>query len=206
MTWDWIEYSGNDDTPSLPLLLSERSRQLLLAVIKSMQNEYAWHGDFDDIEAALADTITELIVEVEAGDGMPVGSIIAWYADYIPDGWLLCDGSEYDMELYPDLANVLYVGVLPNFSDRFLLGSGAIGGIGDFGGEEEHTLTVAEMPAHTHFQQGRTGSGSSLQSTSTGSSNTSFAPNITQTTSSGDDEPHNNMPPYRAVHWIIKAL
>jgi len=54
MTWDFSDYSGNDDDALLPLLISERSQQIILAVLKSMDSRYAWvdyEANFDDIEA-----------------------------------------------------------------------------------------------------------------------------------------------------------
>jgi microcystin-dependent protein len=38
-----------------------------------------------------------------AGNGSPPGSIIAYGGDEVPEGWLLCDGSEVSREAHPDL-------------------------------------------------------------------------------------------------------
>ena len=80
---------------------------------------------------------------------------------------------------------------------------------GAFGGEEKHTLTTAEMPNHSHPLQGklttaltRTPGGGEVQvqgGTDSSSITTPFVNNV------GGDQPHNNMPPYMAVRYIIKA-
>jgi len=52
----------------------------------------------------------------------------------IPTGWALCDGS----------------GTTPNLIAKFVLGASAGQEPGSDGGEDEHTLTVAELPNHNH--------------------------------------------------------
>jgi tail collar domain protein len=52
----------------------------------------------------------------------------------IPTGWLLCDGNNGT----PDLRN------------RFIVGAGNSYAVGVTGGEATHTLTVNEIPSHSH--------------------------------------------------------
>jgi len=66
----------------------------------------------------------------------PLDTIQMWsgaLAD-IPQGWFLCDGANGT----------------PNLIDKFLLGSSVGVEPGTLGGEKNHTLTIAETPAHTH--------------------------------------------------------
>ncbi|WP_308583519.1 phage tail protein [uncultured Pseudomonas sp.] len=70
---------------------------------------------------------------------------------------------------------------------------------GAVGGEYSHVLSVNEMPAHTHTnpQGGVLGTGGSLTS---GDDTTDNVMSNPQSSSTGGNEAHNNMPPYLAVH------
>lgn len=52
--------------------------------------------------------------------------------------WAACDGNVHNGILTPDLR------------DRFVVGSGLSYNVNDIGGEDTHTLTTAEIPAHNH--------------------------------------------------------
>jgi microcystin-dependent protein len=85
-----------------------------------------------------------------------------WAAASAPTGWLLCDGSAVSRTTYAGLFAILSTtyGVgdgsttfnLPDLRGRFPVGknAGTFSALGGTGGEETHTLTVPEMPAHTH--------------------------------------------------------
>jgi microcystin-dependent protein len=95
----------------------------------------------------------------------PVGSILASGGTAIPDGWLSCDGKEYDgtesqySALFAVIGN-LYGGLKPKFKvpdlqGRMALGSGQGTGlllrtIGEYPGQENHKLQGKELPNHTH--------------------------------------------------------
>lgn len=81
-----------------------------------------------------------------------------------PGGWLMCDGSAVSKTQYACLYEVIGSTYavetatefyLPDLRGRVIVGTGTGPGltqrdIGDVGGEEDHTLIIAEMPTHTH--------------------------------------------------------
>lgn len=119
-------------------------------------------------------------------------------------------------------------GTWEQIKDRFLLSAGSTYSAGSTGGEAEHTLTVDEMPKHTHAQLGANGDepntspvrqtfqsdGHVVVYDSTGkpiwyNNVMSDAEKIYRATTinedgetgeTGNSQPHNNMPPYLAVY------
>lgn len=85
-----------------------------------------------------------------SGDAPPVGSIITWMTPSIPAGYLLCDGTEFDTQLYPALALVFPTGILPNFNGR--VQKQANPATADVVGvsEDQQTLAHKHTMAHTH--------------------------------------------------------
>jgi hypothetical protein len=97
----------------------------------------------------------------------PVGSITMYAGvDTVPPPtkWLFCRGQSLVKLDYGDLYNIigiLYGGTmfgldfnLPNLGGRVPVGVGSSGGsiyeVKQTGGEEKHTLTIPEMPSHSH--------------------------------------------------------
>jgi len=66
----------------------------------------------------------------------PLETIVAWSGALvdIPRGWQLCDGTNGT----------------PNLIDKFLLGVPTLTDPGTVGGDKEVTLSVDEMPSHSH--------------------------------------------------------
>ncbi len=127
---------------------------------------------------------------------LPQGSIIIWSGNVasIPSGWALCDGNNGT----PDLRDKFVVGARQDIGGVAM--TNVSGTFTQVGGEAYHTLTIAEMPAHTHQY-----SGVSWQDRYDGGNWWSPYPGVTQTTSStGSGQPHNNLPPYYALCFIIK--
>jgi hypothetical protein len=74
--------------------------------------------------------------------------------------------------------------------------SGTFDGLNETGGAETHTMSVAEMPAHTHsIEPGITGDGGA-----TGSAGVRVTHSANNTSSTGGGGAHNNIQPYITVY------
>ena len=91
----------------------------------------------------------------------------------------------------------LFGGTWEILNDVFLLAAGSYANAGTFGGEAEHTLTVDEMPAHSHSIPNMSGRDEGVEWV--GQSGTA-APQTRTTAIHGGGAAHNNMPPYLAVY------
>lgn len=139
---------------------------------------------------------------------LPVGSIIAWAGFGVPPaGWAICNGQR----LVTTNNQAFYT---PDLTGRFLIGAGQSASqntadalstyqVGDFGGEEVHQLQTAELPSHTHDYRGFDSAGG--VGSASGGGGLSFGDG-NNTTSTGDNMPHNNLPPYYAILYIIKYM
>lgn len=120
----------------------------------------------------------------------PVGGIILWSGSTsnIPTKWHLCDGTNGT----------------PDLRDRFVVGAGSDYSVGDTGGESKHTLNISEMPRHSHTFVLTSGEGSySGYRGITPTKHEGFYRNLV-TSNAGSSQPHNNLPPYYALCYIMK--
>lgn len=128
--------------------------------------------------AHVGDAITALTEESQWEQvGDTVADVVAackdsvenWYSDMLigsiqtflivpPSGWLLLDGTTYDKTDYPELWGVLPSQLttpsqftLPDFTSAFLAGTDTESEIGDTDGSNTTSLTVAQLPAHSHL-------------------------------------------------------
>jgi microcystin-dependent protein len=108
--------------------------------------------------------------------GLPAGSIIPWGGSSAPANWLLCDGTAVSRTTYASLFSAIGTAYgtgdgsttfnLPDLRGRVPVGrnSGSFGTLGATGGVESVTLTVDQMPSHTHTQNSHTHSGTTNSS------------------------------------------
>lgn len=218
MAFDWDNYSGDSGTRDVPLLLSIRGQSLVLAAMEYLDSRRNWldvdDATWDEIEKAVAQAYDEVMERVIV-DGTPVGTV-AMYADYSPPmNWMTCEGQFLEIADYPDLYAAIGVNFnasppsgqfqLPDTNNRFVRGNdfGALGDMGDTGGNETHTLTTAELPPHSHgIDSGNVaGNSTSFVTRSTGAS-----PNTNNTKNAGSGASFNIMNPYIVMRYIIKVL
>ncbi|MEM6316307.1 MAG: tail fiber protein [Bacteroidota bacterium] len=152
---------------------------------------------------------------------VPIGTIQMWPTSSPPMGWLICNGSNFNASDYSQLNIVLGGNTLPNFNGRFPLGVGDSGtsgstnhNIGTNGGEEKHTLSINEMPNHSHGAGSlstsepylsQEGSGNQDKRDGGGTKLFEYTSISGSTASVGGGQAHNNMPPFYTINFIIKA-
>ena len=157
---------------------------------------------------------------VDGTDGSiaPVGSIVIWGSEDIPENYLKCEGQILSREEYASLFNIIGTTfgdgdgtttfALPDMRNYVVVGMSDdpdINAIGKKYGEKEHTLTVDEMPSHDHVIHANI--------PNAGGNDTLILKNAAywssgvdmHTYATGGGQPHNNMQPSMAMVFIIKA-
>ncbi|GAB5389530.1 MAG: hypothetical protein Alpg2KO_24980 [Alphaproteobacteria bacterium] len=149
---------------------------------------------------------------------IPSGVMMDFAGASAPTVYLLCDGSAVSRSTYSDLFAAIGTQWgsgdgsttfnLPDIRGRVAIGSGAGSGLtartlAQTLGEEEHTLTEAELPSHDHTSYGQVTGRASGSSNLRGMSSAGTS-NI-QTSETGGDDSHNNMQPSAVVTKIIKT-
>jgi microcystin-dependent protein len=93
-----------------------------------------------------------------------IGTILLFAGNFAPRGWMFCQGQVLPISQYTALFSILgttYGGngqttfALPDLRGRIPVGFGQAPGLSDYdlgqtGGSESVTLTVNQLPAHTH--------------------------------------------------------
>ena len=109
--------------------------------------------------------------------------------------------------IYMSVNNVnpgtLFGGTWQQIENRFLLGAGSDYTAGTTGGEAEHSLTIDEIPSHSHTWPSKysASTGAYIWYTPwTNNGGTIDAQVRAHTDAAGGGQAHNNMPPYLAVY------
>lgn len=195
---DWRQY--------IPLLLA--------AVDESLDRVDVWEeSDADSALGYIEDLkvwLTELTLIT-----IPIGGILpfAGVGD-LPAGFLLCDGSELSQSEYASLYAAIgdqfgTAGAgnfrVPNLLARFPLGYDSMRPVGTTGGAETHTLSIGEMPAHSHGLRVNVQAFTSTNGQiARGDGATALVDR--NTLSTGGGLAHNNMPPFLTLSYIIRAV
>ena len=165
---------------------------------------------------------------------MPTGSIMSFAGASAPTGYLLCDGAAISRSTYSTLFGLLATTYgsgdgsstfnIPDLRGRVIAGQDDMGGssanrltgltggvdgdvLGGSGGAETHTLSTAEMPAHTH-------GGLTNIDPNGGDGGSAHDPGIDYVTSNGAGTvsgstggggAHNNVQPTFILNYIIKT-
>lgn len=140
--------------------LSNTSAVLLLSACRAfLHSDYYWTGAGYTLTEAERDEIDEMVSEAEWEImSSAIGMIMPIATADVPVYALLCDGSSYLRVDYPSLYEVLDPAFItdadnffvPDLQSTFVQGAGGADNVGDTGGTDTKTLSVSEMPAHTH--------------------------------------------------------
>lgn len=156
-----------------------------------------------------------------------VGEIRIFAGNFAPAGWMFCEGQLLPISEYETLFNLIgttYGGdgestfALPDMRGRIPLHQGGGFILAETGGAEQITLTVTQIPAHSHpvlastqpattavprgavFAEGDV----DLYNDEAGAPATAL--HATAIASTGGSQPHTNVQPYLCVNYIISLF
>ena len=148
-----------------------------------------------------------------------IGLIQLWSGSGVPEGYVLCDGSQVSIAEYPELYKAIgdkyntastkagYISV-PDLRGRFVVGydpsNQDYNTIGNMGGEALVTLTLDQIPPHSHkitFKEEKWGDNADKRPFPNHTPDSSYTAD-TQVTGGGS--PHENRPPYYVLAYVMK--
>lgn len=155
-----------------------------------------------------------------------VGEIRMFAGNFAPLGWMFCEGQLLPIsenETLFQLIGTTYGGdgqstfALPDLRGRVPIhqGNGFI--LAETGGAEEITLTVNQIPAHSHPLIGSSSTGSTslpdnalLAKSTTNTPYSPFDPDVSMRANAispiGGSQPHTNFQPYLCFNFIISLF
>lgn len=140
---------------------------------------------------------------------------------FAPKGWALCNGQLLPINQNQPLFALLgttFGGdgrvnfALPDFRGRTPIHVGSGHTLGERGGEQAHTLSIAELPTHSHVFQANSNAGNTPNPTNNvlGSANNLYTAPANLTTlnpatvsNTGGSQAHLNMQPFLTLNFCI---
>ena len=156
-----------------------------------------------------------------------LGEIRMFAGTFAPQGWAFCDGQLLSVSQNDALFSLLgttYGGdaistfALPDMRGRVPVHEGQGPGLsprmlGSKGGYEQHSLTVNQLPSHSHNQQGFTNEATSAdpagglaaraQNITYGPLTSAVPMHGSAISSAGGGQSHDNIQPFLCIHFII---
>ena len=227
-----------DQHPLVSVNINEQWANALLSLVQHADRAETW-AEGTDIDL-IEQNAYALYRVIRSAHGM-IGSVIAYATTNEPENTLKCDGSTHARADYPVLYDRLPVGLIvdadnfmtPDLRGIFVLGASAAHPAFSIGGDEEVTLTTAQMPTHSHSTAPHFHStvphshtynqptfGIDIESVGVPDPTGVGNPPIPMITSiegvtvnaetvtvndTGGDQPHPNMPPFIAMNYAIVA-
>lgn len=191
-----------------------------------------YYDGTNDVEIGTVDTTQHTFAPAGVSSGVPTGTVMSYAGSTAPTGWLLCYGQAISRTTYSALFSIIGTQYgsgdgsstfnLPDLRGRVLAGCDNMGGTGaarltsttmspngaargSVGGAETHTLTTAQMPAHTHTAPARS---PMQQNSSTDAflyTNQQGSTTNILTSSVGSSAAHNNVQPTMVMNKMIKT-
>jgi microcystin-dependent protein len=154
-----------------------------------------------------------------------IGEIRMFGGNFAPAGWAFCDGSLLPISQNDALFNLIgttYGGdgvntfALPDLRSRVPVHQGPGFALAQSGGAETVTLTVNQIPAHSHVPQAKSTQGSqpspanNVWALSSGNQYSNLAPSVSMAPGAmgqtGGSQPHDNMAPFLAINFILSLF
>ena len=159
-----------------------------------------------------------------------VGEIRMFAGNFAPNGWMFCEGQTLPIsenEVLFQLIGTTYGGDgeetfnLPNLASRvpIHMGTGPDGTtyqLGEMAGTEQETLTVQQIPAHTHPWLASTGNANNVdpvggvpavaQGDFYTQTFTASPMNAQSITPAGGSQPHENTQPFLCINFILSLF
>ncbi len=147
-----------------------------------------------------------------------LGEIALFSFGFAPKGWAQANGQLLPINQNQALFAILgttYGGngiqnfALPNLQGRTPMSFGTGFVQGQIGGEESHTLSTSEMPAHTHTAKASTNSADqsapagNIWAKGNNAYNSESDATMNGIAVAGGSQPHENRPPYLTINFCI---
>lgn len=140
---------------------------------------------------------------------MPVGTIVTFgfAASNLPPGWLLCDGSKFDNNQYPDLSKLLgNSNVLPDLRGYFLRGLDPTGKVDPDGKSRSLLSTQADaLKQHQHTYKRTAWFGNELRHGDSFLTPVGYADDFSTSVPTSTDGDAETRPQNVAVNYLIFA-
>lgn len=163
----------------------------------------------------LQQLIKQDIQSAVSGDTLPIGTIVPFGSNTVPENWLLCDGSAVSRTQYQDLFNTIGIAFgqgdgfetfnLPNLQGRIAVGKDTndtdFNVLGNTGGSKN----LQEHNHNLRYVRGSTGTGTNWVIDAGNTSDTLVATGENAIKSAGTGDA-GNLQPYIVTNYIIKAF
>lgn len=165
-------------------------------------------------------------IKAQGGGDQYLGQILFVSFNYAPKGWADCNGQLLSIAQNQALFSLIgttYGGngvntfALPNIQSRVIISDNTNHPLGSIGGEENHTLSLQELPLHNHVVNAVTTAGNQNSPQNNLLANTKILDkeysnntptatmNVNSVKNEGNSQPHNNMQPFITFKCIIST-